>query len=174
MSPESQSFYSTVSAVSFVLLGLWWVVVQSHPEWHNNPARRRMAYVVSLHFVLPGAMSIFAIASPDVPLVWRVSFTLAGLLGIAGVLYVIATLRTEHDCPRLVRTYQWVVLPAYILITVLAAAPELVKSVGLSLTTIQVESLILSLILFFGVQSAWVLAIEPTRANPDDPGSGAP
>ena len=40
-----------------------------------------MAYVVSLHFTLPGAMSIFAITAPDVGIVWRISFTIAGLLG---------------------------------------------------------------------------------------------
>ena len=168
MAESSQSFYSTVSGISFVLLGLWWVVVQGRRSWHFDLARRRMAYVVSLHFLLPGAMSIFALSAPDVPLVWRVSFTLSGLFGIASVLFVIATLRAEHDCPRVVRIYQWVVLPAYVVITLLAAAPELVKTVGLSLTTLQVESLILSLILFFGVQSAWVLAIEPQRQSPDN------
>jgi hypothetical protein len=168
MSEDSQSFYQTVGAVSFLLLGLWWVVVQTHPQWHTNIARRRMAYVVSLHFTLPGAMSIFAITAPDVGIVWRISFTIAGLLGIAGCLFVIATLRTEHDAPRLVRIYQWVVLPAYVLITILAAAPEVVNGIGLSLTTLQVESLLLALVLFFGVQTAWVLAIEPARVGPDD------
>ena len=81
---------------------------------------------------------------------------------------MIATLRTEHDAPRLVRIYQWVVLPAYVLITILAAFPEVVARVGLSLTTLQVESLLLALVLFFGVQTAWVLAIEPDGAEPDD------
>jgi hypothetical protein len=172
MSAESQAFYQTVAAVSFVLLGLWWVVVQSHPQWRIVQARRRMAYVVSLHFTLPGAMSIFAIAAPDVGLVWRISFTLAGLLGIAGVLYVISTLRAEVDAPRVVRIYQWLILPAYILITLLAAAPDLVRTAGLSLTTLQVESLLLALILFLGVQTAWVLTIEPGSGPTDvgDPG----
>jgi hypothetical protein len=40
--------------------------------------------------------------------------------------------------------------------------------VGLTLTTLQVESLLLALVLFFGVQTAWVLAIEPARTGPDD------
>ena len=47
---ETQTFYTTVGSISFTLLGLWWVVVQSRDAWRTDPARRRMAYAVSLHF----------------------------------------------------------------------------------------------------------------------------
>lgn len=61
----------TVSSISFTLLGLWWVVVQGRETWRMNLARRRMAYVVSLHFVLPGVMSVLALVAPDIGILWR-------------------------------------------------------------------------------------------------------
>ena len=51
---DTATFYATTSAVSFTLLGFWWVVVQfRHDEMTADPGRRRLAFVVSLHFVLP-------------------------------------------------------------------------------------------------------------------------
>ena len=43
-------FYATVSGVGFTLLGLWWVVVDKHPEWfgrrgHGPDGVRRLAAV---------------------------------------------------------------------------------------------------------------------------------
>ena len=62
-----------------------------------------------------------------------------------------------------VRWLQWVVLPIYVLITGLAIAPGLVQAVGLGLTPLQTEAIVLALLLFFGTQSAWFLLLEPTR-----------
>ena len=57
-----RTFYATTSAVSFTLLGFWWVVVQfRHNEMTQDPGRRRLAFVVSLHFILPGLMSLGAL-----------------------------------------------------------------------------------------------------------------
>ena len=56
---DTATFYATTSAVSFTLLGFWWVVVQfRHDEMTADPGRRRLAFVVSLHFILPGLMSL--------------------------------------------------------------------------------------------------------------------
>jgi hypothetical protein len=162
--PMSQDvFYQAVSTASFTLLGLWLVVVQARDEWQFVPARRQMAYVVSLHFLLPGAMSVLALAAPDQAIVWRISFAVAGGIGIAGVALIARTLREDADCPRIVRWLQWVVLPIYVLITALAVAPGLVQATGLGLTPLQTEAIVLALLLFFGTQSAWFLLLEPTR-----------
>jgi|SRR5829696_2252292 len=158
-------FYQAVSTASFTLLGLWLVVVQAKDDWRFEPARRRMAYVVSLHFLLPGAMSVLALAAPDVSLVWRVSFAVAGAIGVVGVALIIRTLQEDADSPRIVRWLQVVVLPVYVLITVLAIFPTIVATVGLTLTALQTEAIVLGLLLFFGVQSAWFLLLEPTLAE---------
>jgi hypothetical protein len=159
----SDVFYTTVSTASFTLLGLWLVVVQARTAWRFDPMRRQMAYIVSLHFLLPGAMSVLALAAPDEAWVWRASFALAGAIGIAGVALIARTLREDSDCPRIVRWLQWVVLPVYVAVTLLAIAPGIVEALGIGLTPLQTEALALSLLLFFGVQSAWFLLIEPTR-----------
>jgi hypothetical protein len=156
-------FYTTVSTASFTLLGLWLVVVQSRTPWRFDPLRRRMAYVISLHFLLPGAMSVLALAAPDQSWVWRVSFAVAGAIGVGGVALIARVLREDSDCPRIVRWLQWVVLPVYVAVTLLAIAPGVVEALGLGLTPLQTEALVLSLLLFFGVQSAWFLLIEPTN-----------
>jgi len=160
---SQEAFYGTVSTASFTLVGLWLVVVQARPAWRFDPDRRRMAYVVSLHFLLPGAMSVIALAAPDQAVVWRVSFAAAGAIGVAGVALMVRAMREDHDAPRIVRWLQLVVLPAYLLVTALAIAPGIVAAAGLVLTPLEVEALVLSLLLFFGVQSAWFLLVEPTR-----------
>ena len=126
-----------------------------------------MAYVISLHFVLPGSMSVVALAAPSESVVWRTSFALAGTFGVAAIVFITQILREEHDTPRLARLFQWIVLPLYILVALLAVVPELPAAVGLPVTVLQVESVILTVILFFGVQSAWVLMVEPRKAVPD-------
>jgi hypothetical protein len=158
-------FYQSVSTASFTLLGLWLVVVQARDEWRFAVARRRMAYIVSLHFLLPGAMSVLALAAPEQAIVWRASFAIAGALGVVGVALISQTLRQDADAPRIVRWLQWVVLPIYVVITALAIAPGIVEAIGLGLTPLQTEAIVLSLLLFFGVQSAWFLLVEPTRAE---------
>lgn len=162
---DIQTFYTTVSSISFTLLGLWWVVVQSHDEWRANPARRRMAYAVSLHFLLPGAMSVLSLVAPDVALMWRVTFGAAGILGIIGAITVLRTLREEYDAPRLVRVIEWIAIPAYAIVTIVAFAPELVGNLGLGLTPLQVEGFTLAVLVFLGVQMAWILMVEPSRES---------
>lgn len=161
MTPET--FYTTVSTISFTLLGLWWVVVQGRESWRHDVARRRMAYAVSLHFLLPGAMSVLSLVAPDVAWLWRVTFVSAGLVGVIAAIFVVRTLREEYDCPRLVKTIEWIAIPIYAAVTVVALAPELVTGLGLGLTPLQVEGVILAVLLFFGVQGAWILMVEPPR-----------
>lgn len=163
---DIQTFYVTVSSISFTLLGLWWVVVQGRETWRMNIARRRMAYVVSLHFVLPGVMSVLALVAPDVGILWRITFVSAGLLGLLGAGYVARTLTDEHDCPPLVRLIEWIAIPVYALIAIVAVVPEAVRAIGIGLSPLQVEGIILAILLFFGVQAAWILMVEPPRETP--------
>jgi hypothetical protein len=162
---DTQAFYTTVSAISFTLLGLWWVVVQSHDAWRANPARRRMAYAVSLHFLLPGAMSVLSLVAPDAAWMWRLTFATAGILGIIGAVTVLRTLREEYDAPRLARLIEWVAIPVYAVVAIVALVPELVGNLGLGLTPLQVEGFTLAVLIFLGVQVAWILMVEPSRES---------
>jgi len=167
-------FYTAVSTASFTLLGLWMLVVQTRGNWRFDTMRRQMAYIVSLHFLLPGAMSILALAAPDATYIWHISFALAGGVGVIGVALIIRTLREDHDCPRAVRWLQWIVLPIYVLVSLIAVVPDVVAAVGIGLTPLQTEAVILSLLLFFGFQSAWFLLMEPTREERQAAAAGLP
>jgi len=160
---DTQVFYTTVSSISFTLLGLWWVVVQSREEWRRQPARRRMAYAVSLHFLLPGAMSVLSLVAPDVNLLWRIAFSSAGVLGVVGALAVLRTVREEYDAPRLARLIEAVAIPVYALVAVVALVPEAITRLNAGLTALQIEGIILSILIFGGVQLAWILMVEPGR-----------
>jgi len=162
---ETQTFYTTVGSISFTLLGLWWVVVQGRESWRTEPSRRRMAYAVSLHFLLPGAMSILSLVAPDLGLLWRVTFATAGVLGAISAIYVVRTLREEHDSPRIARVIELIAVPIYALVAVIALFPELINGLGIGLTALQAEAIILSILVFFGVQAAWILMVEPLRAD---------
>ncbi|MBA2255212.1 MAG: hypothetical protein H0W07_08870 [Chloroflexi bacterium] len=160
---ETAAFYGIVSGISFTLHGLWWVVVQSKGDWRKDRARRLLSYIVSIHFLLPGTMSLLSIIAPGVALVWQLTFAAAGALGVAGVVLTLQALRAEHDTPRMVALMQWVVLPVYAIVTLLALVPGLPGTLGLALTALQVEAIVVTAILVFGVQSAWVLMVEPPR-----------
>jgi hypothetical protein len=59
------AFFGVVSTVDFALLGLWWVTVQARPDLRRNgSSAARMAYVVSLQFIVPGTAGLLAQADP--------------------------------------------------------------------------------------------------------------
>jgi len=150
------AFYGILAGLSFTLLGLWWVACQAHREWTTTGVGRGMAYVVSLHFVLPGAMSLLSLVAPDVPAIWRITFTVAGALGLIGTVLIIATMRrTARAESGLIGLLQWVAVPAYAAITLIAAFPQLVS--GLDLAPIQLEAILLVLLVLLGTQTAWVV-----------------
>lgn len=101
--------------------------------------------------------------------VGSISFTLLGLWWV-----VVRTLREEHDSPRMARGIESIAIPIYALVAVIALVPELINGLGIGLTALQAEAIILSILLFFGVQAAWILMVEPLRvdtaATPRQPG----
>ncbi len=158
------AFYGITAGLSFTLLGLWWVACQSRSEWLRHPASRRMAYVVSLHFLLPGAMSLLAIVAPDVSLMWRITFFTAGALGLIGSLMQAATIRRHMGEARRVALIQWVGVPLYGLVCFVALMPDFVRNLDLGLAPIQIEAIAVVLLVLLGAQSAWILTFMPEES----------
>ena len=157
-------FYGIMAGLSFTLLGLWWVACQARKAWLADRGGRAMAYVVSLHFVLPGAMSLLSLVAPDVPAMWRVTFTTAGGLGVIATLLIIATMRRYASSDiGIVRVLQWVALPLYAAVTAVAAVPGLVGGIGLA--PIQVEAILLVILVLLGTQSAWLVTFAREDAD---------
>src|SRR5690242_20930258 len=87
-------FYQTVAQLSFTLLGLWWLVLQTkYGEWIHHPMRRRMATNITLYFLLPGSMSLLALLATTSRLLWQVAFVLAALIGAVATAFF---LRAAH------------------------------------------------------------------------------
>jgi len=158
-------FYISFSAICFTLLGLWLIVVQTrHAEWRGSSLHRRRAYAVALYFSLPGLMSLLALVNPDSSELWRVSFAIASIGGIAVLIAV------RGAAPgKIGRTAYLLVIALYALIALLAIAPRVVSGVGLHVAPVRVEAVLLTVLVFAGVNVAWLLLFEeapPERASP--------
>jgi hypothetical protein len=158
-------FYGIMAGLSFTLLGLWWVACQARREWLDERTGRGMAYVVSLHFVLPGAMSLLSLIAPDVPAMWRITFATAGALGLLGTAFTIATMRRHAGSDvGVLRVLQWVATPLYAGVTVVAVMPQLVGGIGLA--PIQVEAVLLVVLVLLGTQTAWLVTFAREDEGP--------
>lgn len=153
------AFYATVSGLSFTLLGLWWVVADRRRQWFTNAHHRRMAYIVSLHFMLPGAMSVLSLVDSTGTFFWRQVFALAGTAGIVGALMVSSTVTSELGQRRLAAVMLWIALPVYALVVAVAAVPDLAAIV--SMAPRQLEAILVALVLLLGINAAWFLSTAP-------------
>jgi hypothetical protein len=157
-----ESFYATAAQLSFTLLGLWWVVVQfKHAEWMADPRRRRMAYDVSLVFLLPGLMSLTSLMAERNSALWRVGFAVAGVLG---VLEAAAAIRAVRPAPSTFGQSAWLIRGVnallYLVVVVVAVDPTVPQDLGLNLTGRESEAVALSLLLFLAVNLVWMMFVE--------------
>lgn len=157
------AFYQTVSGLSFTLLGLWWVVAQKHKSWFFDRNSRRMAYVVSLHLMVPGATSVLSLVDPGGSFFWRLVFAISGLCGLVGAVMVAGTLSEEYGRRRLAAGLLLVALPVYVAFTLVAIVPDI--STLFDMTARQLEGVLVALLLLLGLHAAWFLTMEPTAAD---------
>jgi hypothetical protein len=158
-------FYIAFATVCFTLLGLWVVVVQTrHADWRRNPVHRRRAYGVSLHFSMPGLMGLLALVDPASAALWRISFAIVA----AGGAIVLTLVRGPAPTWLGMASYVLAVL-IYVLVAVVAIAPTLVADVGISAPPVRVEAILLSLLMFLGINVAWLLLFDQSGspANAD-------
>ena len=148
----TENFYSTVTTVSFTLLGLWWVVIENRPDWRRDRRQRAVAFTGTLHFALPGAMSLLSIAAPDAALLWRASFAVAALTGLVGTVALAEA--SGRPTPARSPEIEWVGIPIHVAILAFAAIPGLAKTLGLGVTDLVVEAVIVAVLLLFGVVAA--------------------
>ena len=142
-----RDFYISFSAVCFTLLGLWLVVVQTrHAEWRGSALARRRAYGVALHFSLPGLMSLLALVNPDSSALWRTSFAIVAIGGAA----VLIAVRGPAVGKLGLGAYIFAIA-LYTLIGILAIAPRIVGGLGLDATPVRVEAVLLTILVFTGV-----------------------
>ena len=59
--------------------------------------------------------------------------------------------------------FEWVAFPLYLVITIVAIAPEIVRETT-GLLPLQVEGTVMTLLVFLGIVFAWLLFTEPQPA----------
>ena len=156
-------FYAAFAPLSFTVYGLWLIVVQTrHSDWRHSPAHRRRAYAVSLHFALPGLMSLLALVDPTNGDVWRVSFAVSGAAG-ALILGYIQFSPVPTPRGRLWQLESTVSIVLYLLVVLVALAPDVAGDLG---APIRVEAVLLSLIVFLGINVAWALMFDEVEPAP--------
>lgn len=166
---DTTTFYAAASALCFTLLGFWWVVVQfRHKELTADASARRFTFLVSLHFIVPGLVSLASLLATG-PM-WRIAFGLAGLTGMAAA---IASMRAGGALRSLLGGLyraSWLGLPIYGLITAVALSPDTVRT-ALGVEPLQVEGLLLLVILLIGILLAWFLftGSDLATSSPDEP-----
>ena len=115
---------------------------------------------MALHFSLPGLMSLLALVNPDSAILWRTSFA---IVAIGGAVVLIVLRGAAVGTVGLVAYIVAIVL--YALIGLLAIAPGLVGDLGLQVTPVRVEAVLLTILVFAGVNVAWLLLFEETPAD---------
>jgi len=158
-------FYISFSAVCFTLLGLWLVVVQTrHAEWRGSPLHRRRAYAVAMHFSLPGLMSLLALVNTSSAALWRASFAIAAIGGAVALIAVRAPARGTLGLTAYI-----LAVALYALIGLLAIAPGIVGGLGLAVAPVRVEAVLLTILVFAGVNVAWLLLFEEVPSGRSTP-----
>ena len=132
------TFYATMGAFCFTLVGLWWAVVQVRFDvWTTDPRFRRLAHSIHYGFLIPGGMSLGALLSGEQRFVWQSVFSVASIFGI------VAAARAVSLQPSLGwRLGQLGTLLLYALVLVVSLVPALVTGSGLGLTPLQVTGLL--------------------------------
>jgi hypothetical protein len=149
-------FYVAFSTVCFTLLGLWIIVVQTrHGEWRQSAVHRRRAYGVALHFSLPGLMSLLSLVDPASTTLWRISFAIVAAGGVLALVLVRGPAPTRLGAAAYVAA---VVL--YLLIALVAVAPGMVADLGVLALPLRVEAVLLTILVFLGVNVAWLLLFD--------------
>lgn len=158
------SFYQAFAPTSFTLLGLWLIVVQTrHAEWRQSAALRARAYAVTLNFALPGLMSLLALIDPASKTEWRVAFATVAIGGLLALVALVLFGHVQGHNP-VAAMVVGLAFAGYALVAIVAIAPSLTSNLGASLTALRCEAILLSLLVFLGVNVAWLLMFDEAGA----------
>jgi len=155
------NFYIAFAPLSFTLLGLWLIVVQTrHAEWRGSVPHRRRAYAVFLHFALPGLMSLLSLIDPASKLLWRVAFAVVSLGGGAALLVFGKEGWIKLGRSIALEISYWVSIVLYLGIAFFALFPTVLDHAGIALTPLRLEAILLCSVVFLGVNVAWLLMFD--------------
>lgn len=149
---DTNTFYAVTAATCFTLVGLWWSVVKSKPEWLKNEATKRLAGGVYASFLIPALMSLGAQIGGSTPLLWRLIFIIAAGAGVTFSSRLIQQTRQANPNGAFSRN-SWAVPFLYGLVLFFAVFPGLAQIVGLA--PLQMEALLLCGLILVAHMMTW-------------------
>ena len=149
---DTNLFYAVTAAACFTLVGLWWSVVKSKPEWLKDEATRRLAGGVYASFLIPALMSLAAQIGGATPFVWQAVFIIAAGAGMVFSSRLINLTRESMPNGAFSRNF-WAVPLLYGLVLFFALFPGLARLFGLA--ALQMEALLLSGLILVAHMLAW-------------------
>ena len=158
-------FYISFSATCFVILSLWLVVVQMrYDDWKDDPNSVWRAYGVGLYFSLPGIMTLISLVDPSNPHLWRTSYAIVALggVGILGLVFKAG----QGRAVAIAYCSAIVLYGAVAIIAIFANPLDIVKVAN------RVDAVLLCVVVFLGVNVAWLLAFSAPPAG--TPPAGTP
>jgi hypothetical protein len=149
---DTNTFYAVTAATCFTLVGLWWSVVKSKPEWIANEATRRLAGGVYASFLIPALMSLGAQIGGTNHLIWQSIFVIAAGSGIVFSSRLIQLTRTANPKGAFSKN-SWTVPLLYGLVLFFALFPGFARMIGLE--PLQMEALLLCLLILIAHALTW-------------------
>jgi hypothetical protein len=159
---DISTFYAVTAATCFTLVGLWWSVVKSKPEWLRNESTRRLAGGVYASFLIPALMSLGAQIGGTNHLIWQAIFIIAAGAGIVFSSRLIQLTRAANPNGAFSKN-SWTVPFLYSIVLLLALFPGLARVLGLE--PLQMEGLLLCLLILVAHALTWEFMTAPS-ANP--------
>jgi len=149
---DISTFYAVTSATCFTLVGLWWSVVKSHPEWLKDEVTKHLAGGVYASFLIPALMSMGAQVGGEGNIIWNLVFVIAGVFGIR-----YSTKLIQQTKPAVANgpfsKNRWILPLLYGVVIFFALFPGLARIVGLK--ALQVEGLLLCLLVLIAHMLTW-------------------
>ena len=155
---DISTFYAVTAATCFTLVGLWWSVVKSKPEWLRNESTRRLAGGVYASFLIPALMSLGAQIGGTNHLIWQVIFIIAAGAGIVFSSRLMQLTRAANPNGAFSKN-SWTVPFLYGIVLVFAMFPGLARVVGLE--PLQMEGLLLCLLILVAHALTWEFMTAP-------------
>lgn len=166
----STTFYQALTSTSFMLLGIWVAVMQAaHGGWRSDPRRHATTLHITLKFFLPGALGLVSLlgSANNGGLIWRVTFVLGGLVGLAES---VGYLLRGSARPATVRRLALADPVLYLLVVTVAFLP----AGTLAITPLQAEGMATGLVFVTALVAVWFALSErvPVTDAPSEAATG--
>jgi hypothetical protein len=114
-----------------------------------------------LHFSLPGLISLLSLIDSASTALWRISFAIVA----AGGVLAMALVRGPAPTGLGVAAYVAAVV-LYLLIALVAVVPSIVAEIGVLARPLRVEAVLLTILVFLGVNVAWLRLFDQAQPHP--------